>query len=167
MDVPVTSARRGLARLLVAAILVCLVQVILAQFLSGIVAAGHATYHAVIAIAVLVPALGIALRWPHSGTATWAPALGLLALAAAQLVESLGAFGYAVDNDTRANGMVVLHDLGLGLTGLGMTAAIIGLVAGLVAVGNRRRGWARGAIVGTSVATGLAGVLVMKMLFGF
>ena len=157
----------GLRRLVVVAIAVCLAQIVLAQFLTDIVASGHAVFHALFALAVLLPALAIAWRWPAAGLASRAPVLGLLALAAAQFVESLGAFGYAPDNDTRANGMVALHDIGLALTALGLMAAVAGVVLGVMVAAGRRTGTLRLATMAAAALLGVGGILVVKLMIGF
>ena len=157
---------RGLIRLLVVAILACLAQVVVSQLLTQVVAAGHATLHALVALVALLPALAIAWRWPAAGLASRAPVLGLLALAVAQLTESLGAFGYGPDNDTRINGMVALHDLGLGLTALGLMLAVAGFAIGIAVAASRRQGPARLVILGGAVGIAIGGALFVKTMIG-
>ena len=157
---------RGLIRLVVVGILACLAQIVLAQFLTSIVAGGHAAMHALMALVALLPALGIAWRWPAGGLATRAPVLGLVALATAQFVESIGAFGYGPDNDGRVNGIVVLHDLGSGLTALGLVAAVVGIAVGIGAVASRRQGRLRLAMLGAAAAVGVMGTVFIKTMIG-
>jgi hypothetical protein len=168
MEIRPTSARRGrgVIRLVVTAIAICLAQLVLSQFLASGEAAGHAVFHALVALGTLLPALGIAWRWPEAGLASRAPALGLFAFAVAQLVESLGAFGYGPDNAERINGMVVLHDLGLGLTAVGMVVALAGIVVGIAVAANRRPGPARLVIAGGAGLLGVLGVLFIKTMIG-
>ncbi len=168
MDMALAPAHRGRSvRLLVAAALVCLVQLVVAQFLSSTVAAGHAQFHAFIALVAVAVALGIAWRWPASGLAGLAPVVGFSAFAVAQFVESLGAFGYGPDNDGRINGMAGLHDLGLGLTALGLVAAVAGLSVGVAAAGIRRQGSARIGMIAGAIVVGLGGLVVVKTMIGF
>jgi hypothetical protein len=74
-------------------------------------AAGHVRYHAIVAI--VVAGLGSALAWRGARTDQLsAPAIGLLALAIAQLVEGVGGAGFDARNETR-NGLAVVDDQGL------------------------------------------------------
>jgi hypothetical protein len=102
-------------------------------------AVGHAQYHAILAIAALVPALAVALRRGAKPTmASTAPIVGLATLAVAQLVESVGGLGYGPDNDGRVNGLVAFHDIGLAITPIGLTAALVGVVIGVGVLAWRR-----------------------------
>lgn len=101
----------------------------------------HAQYHAILAIAVLLPALVIALRRDTQPTiASTAPIVGLATLAVTQLVESVGGLGYGPDNDTRLNGLVGFHDIGLAITPIGLVAALVGVVVGVGVLAGRRSG---------------------------
>jgi hypothetical protein len=159
-------ARVGvLAWLIVAVAAVALVQLGLAQVIGAGESAGHATYHALTALMLLAIAGLILVRWPDAGLTVRAPALGFALLATSQLVESFGAYGFEADNDTR-NGFAVVHDLGLGLTPLGLLAAVIGVGLGLGALSMRRRGLARGAGLVATVVVVVAALLGVKMTIG-
>jgi hypothetical protein len=102
-------------------------------------AVGHAQYNAILAIAVLLPALVIALRrGARPMTASTAPIAGLAIFAVTQLVESVGGLGYGPDNDGRVNGLVALHDLGLAITPIGLVAVLVGVVVGIGVLAARR-----------------------------
>jgi hypothetical protein len=116
-----------------------LVMLVVPVLLALPLAVGHAQYHAILAIAAAVPALVIALRRGAQPTiASAAPIVGLATLAATQLVESVGGLGYAPDNDTRVNGLVAFHDIGLAITPIGLIAALVGVVVGAGALAGRR-----------------------------
>lgn len=140
--------------------------VVTATFIVEGLASGHATFHASLSSVLLAVAGAILVAWPDAGLATRAPAAGLVLFAATQLVESLGAFGYASDNDTRVNAMVVLHDLGVGLAAVGLPAVVIGLGVGLGLAAWRRGGQRR--IAGLVAVTGLigGGLFVTARLIG-
>jgi hypothetical protein len=130
-----------LARLAAVLLAWALVMLVVPALLALPVAVGHAQFHAILALAALVPAIVTALRRRAQPTmASTAPIVGLATFALAQLVESVGGLGYGPDNDVRANGLVAFHDLGLAITPIGLAAALGGVVAGIgVLVGRRSR----------------------------
>jgi hypothetical protein len=161
------SIRESLvAQLLVVMAVGSVIQIVVGGFVSGLVAGDHAQFHAATALVVALIGLAIVLRWPASGAASRLPALGLGALAAAWLVESLGGYGFGPDNDTRVNAFVLLHDLGLGLVGLGMLAAVAGVAAGIVVAGRRRTGPAQTIIVVGAIGVFVVGFVTMLALTG-
>ena len=102
-------------------------------------AVGHAQYHAVLALGVLLPALAIALRrGGHPTIASTAPIAGLALFAITQLVESIGGLGYGPDNDGRVNGLVAFHDLGVAITPIGLIAVLAGVTTGVGVLTGRR-----------------------------
>jgi hypothetical protein len=127
-------------------------------------AAGHVRYHAVVALVVLAISVVLARRagdsWRPMG-----PSMGLGLLAFAQLVEAVGGAGFDAANETR-NGLAVIHDLGIGLTSLGIVAAILGIAVGIWDA-LARRGIPRGIAVGGGVAILVLGAFAVKMLIGF
>jgi len=127
-------------------------------------AAGHVRYHALIALVVLVMAILPARRAESSGRAM-APAIGLWLFAAAQLVEAVGGAGFDAANETR-NGLALIHDLGLGLTALGLVAAILGIAVGIQDA-LAHRGVPRGIALGGGAAILGLGLFVVKTLIGF
>lgn len=127
-------------------------------------AAGHVRYHALIALVVLAVAILPARRAEGSGRAI-APAIGLWLLAAAQLVEAVGGAGFDAANETR-NGIAWIHDLGLGLTVLGLVAAVVGIAVG-IRDALARRGVPRGIAFGGGAAILGLGLFVVKSLIGF
>lgn len=137
----------------------------LARVIGAGESAGHAMIHAIAALAFLAIAGLLLWRRPDAGTVVRAPAVGLAALSIALLVESFGAYGFEADNDTR-NGFAVVHDLGSGLTSLGLVAAVAGLGVGLAALSLGRRGVARGATLAAAVVVVVVGILGVKTLIG-
>jgi hypothetical protein len=127
-------------------------------------AAGHVRYHALIALVVLAIAVVSARRAGDSWRA-FAPSIGLWLLAFAQLVEAVGGAGFDADNETR-NGLAVIHDLGIGLTSLGLVAVILGIAVGIWDA-LARRGIPRGIAVGGGMAVLVLGAFAVKMLIGF
>jgi hypothetical protein len=134
-----------------------------ADVIADGVAASHVRYHALIALAVLATAVLPARRSDGSARGA-APALGLWLLAAAQVVEGVGGAGYDAANATR-NGLAVIHDLGLGLTGLGLVAAVFGTAIG-VRDALARRGVNGGIALGSGVAFLTVGLVAIKTLTG-
>ncbi len=103
---------------------------------GGRVAAGHAQFHALVAV-VLLGACAVLLRSrPVLGVGARALMLGLLAFAFAQLVEATGAFGFGTDGYARVNGIVVLHDLGLALSAPGIVLLGVGIVVAVTSVAS-------------------------------
>lgn len=143
-----------------------MIQVIVGGLVTGVVAGGHAQFHAATALGLAGLGLAIRLRWPASGAASSLPALGLGVLAAAWLVESLGAYGYGPDNDTRVNSFVLLHELGLILSALGMLSTVAGVAAGIVAAGRRRTGPARAMLFAGAVGMSVVGLGIFVLLTG-
>jgi hypothetical protein len=128
-------------------------------------AVGHAQYHAVFALAVLVPALVVARRGGSRPTmATAAPILGLAAVAVTQLAESIGALGYGPENDERVNGLVAFHDLGLAITPLGLVAAMVGVTIGLAVAVGRRTGRPMAAAAVAIAVLAIGGVGAAKLI---
>ncbi len=158
--------RRSKLFILVAALIAsALVMLVVPAVLALPLAVGHAQFHAILALVVLAPTLVLALRRGDRPTiASTAPIVGLAALAAAQLVESVGGLGYGPDNEWRANGLVAFHDLGLAIVPVGMVAALIGITAGFaVIVGRRSRRPALAAALAV-VVLAAGGFGVVKLL---
>jgi hypothetical protein len=129
-------------------------------------ATDHSRLHAGIALALLVIA-GIILRVrPDPSIARRAPVIGLVLLAAAQLIESVGALGYGPDNDTRRNDIVVAHDVGVMATGVAMLAMVVAVAIAAGSLTGRSR---RGILVPSLVVFGIiaAGFLLVRVLVGF
>ena len=101
-------------------------------------AVGHAQYHAIMALAVLAPAFLIAWRRRAPSLATTAALLGFGAFGIAQVVESVGGLGYGPDNDSRVNGLANVHDLGLGLSAIGLVTLLAGIVVSMASIVGRR-----------------------------
>lgn len=151
--------------LLAALVAWAVVMLVVPALLALPLAVGHAQFHALFALAVLVPAALVALgRGDRPTMASTAPVVGLAALAVAQLVESVGGLGYGPDNDGRVNGLAAFHDLGLAVMPLGLGAALIGVTAGAGFLVGRRCGRpALGAALAVVVLVG-GGFAVMKLL---
>jgi len=151
------------ARIVAIGFVLALTQLLVAEVVAEGGATGHAWFHVLFfALPALAGAAGIMVLWPNAGLASRIPVIGLLALAAAQLIESVGAMGFDADNDARVRGIVVLHDLGLGLSAIGMIAAILGLAVGIGIASWRLRG--RRAWLGLAATlVGLAGGLVLVL----
>lgn len=128
-------------------------------------AAGHLRLHAVMAIVLLAVAGVLAWRWPTSGIATLAPAIGLALLAGAQLLEAVGAAGFAADNDTRRSSLAALHDAGLSVSPIGMVATVVGVGIG-VGVTLGRRGVARWIAFAAALALIGPGLLAIRTMVG-
>jgi hypothetical protein len=124
-------------------------------------AAGHVRYHASIALVVLAMAI-LPARHAEGSARAMAPAIGLWLFA--QLVEAVGGAGFDAANETR-NGIAWIHDLGLGLTGLGLVAAVVGIAVGIQG-GLARRGVPRGIAFGGGAAILGVGLFVIKTLIG-
>jgi hypothetical protein len=126
-------------------------------------AAGHVRYHALSALVVLAIAVLAARRAGVGGRAA-APAIGLWVFAAAQLVEAVGGAGFNADNETR-NELAVIHDLGLGVSAIGLVAAVLGISIGIGdALANR--GASRGITVGGGAVILGLGLFAVKTLIG-
>jgi len=127
-------------------------------------AAGHAQFHAILALTALIPAGVLMARADRPTLASRGPAIGLWFLAATQLVEGVGALGYGADGYSRANGLVALHDLGLGLAPIGLVGAAVGVAAGIGSLVGRRSHRPRVAVGVTVLAALVALVGVAKMI---
>lgn len=155
------------ARVVALGIVLALIQLPVAELVADGGATGHAWFHVLFfALPALAVAAGIMVLWPNAGLASRIPAVGLLALAAAQLIESVGAMGFDADNDARVRGIVVLHDLGLGLSAIGMLAAAIGLALGLGIAGRRVRGGRRWLGLAAALVALVGSLLVVLSLTG-
>ena len=141
-------------------------QLILAGLFSAGDATGHARYHAIFALIFLLPAGAAVARWSGPGSASRFLAMGLAAGGAAQLVESVGAFGFDSRNDVRINGFAAVHDFGLLLSGLGMIAALLGLAISIAVVARRRSGAQRWLGLAVAGVAGVGGGLIVKVLIG-
>jgi hypothetical protein len=139
----------------------------LASFLVAPGAAGdHARFHGLLggAATAVALALALALRARPVAMARGAPIVGLGLFAITQLVEAFGAFGYGPDGNSRVNEMVVLHDLGVSISPVGLIGAIGGSSAGLTAAVAARSS-RRGATAVAGAATiAVALILVAKMV---
>lgn len=135
--------------------------------LAPSVAAGHVQMHATIAAFCLGAALALVGRWRTAGLAVTAPALGLFAVAVAQLTESLGAFGFGPDNNSRVNGLVVFHDLGLAVSAIGLVSLIVGVSFGVGLAFWRIGGAGRWIGAGAGGAMLIGGLVAAKTLIGF
>jgi len=125
-------------------------------------ATDHSRLHAAIALALLVIA-GIILGRPDPSIARRAPVVGLLLLAAAQLIESIGALGYGPDNDTRRNDIVLAHDFGVMATGVAMLAMVVAVAFAAGSLTSRsRRGILVPSVVGFAIIA--VGLLLVRVL---
>lgn len=130
---------------------------------------GHARFHASTALVALLVAAGILWVRPRPTLANRAPVVGLVALAVAMLVESVGALGFGPDGYARVNDLVVLHDLGLLLTPLAMMAMVLALAIGAGAVIWQRtpgRAAARGAAALAGLAVVALGLFLIATMTG-
>lgn len=127
-------------------------------------AASHVRYHALIALVVLAIAVPLARRSGGSPRGA-APAVGLWIFTAAQLVEAVGGAGYDAANATR-NDLAVIHDFGIGLSALGLVAAVFGIAIGIMDA-LARRGVQSGIALGGGVAFLALGLVVIRTLIGF
>lgn len=128
---------------------------------------GHAVLHATTSAVLFGLGLVILVRRPRATLANRAPVIGLAAFGIGTLVEAIGAFGFVGDERTD---LAIVHDLGLGLTQLGMIAAIAGGAIGLRALARRAlpSGRLGGAVATTiGVVVFLGGMTVFATLVGF
>jgi hypothetical protein len=127
--------------------------------------ANHAAGHFSLAVPVLLLLAAAVLWWPPAGAeAAGRLARGTLlaglAIAGVGLVtEGVGAFGYATDQPPEANGLTVLHDVGVAVWPIGFSAVMAGVIMS-VGVGLARR---RGA-ASTGIVTGFAVVAVVAVV---
>jgi hypothetical protein len=138
---------------------------VVAGFLGDPGAADHARMHAMTAAVSAFVAFGIAARWPAAGLAATAPTVGFAVYALAQVIESVGALGYDTVRDTRSE-LAVAHDIGMGLTLIGMLAIVTGVATGLALASGRLRGPARLIGGASSLAVLVAGLLFVKVMIG-
>ena len=130
-------------------------------------ATGHSRLHAATALVLLIIAGTILRVRPNPSIARRAPVIGLALLAAAQLIESVGALGYGPDNETRRNDIVVAHDIGLMATGFALLAVV---VAAAIAAGSlMARGSRKGTLAPSVVVVGIiaVGFLLVRIVVGF
>jgi hypothetical protein len=126
-------------------------------------ATDHSRLHAVIALTLLLVA-GVILRVRSDpGIARRAPVIGLVLLAAAQLIESVGALGYGPDNDTRRNDLVLAHDFGVMATGVAMLAMVVTVAIAAGSLTSRsRQGILVPSLVGFAIIA--VGLLLVRVL---
>lgn len=155
------------ARIVAVMVFLALAQLAVAQVVADGGATGHAWVHVLLFV---LPSLALAalivLRWPNAGHAARLPVIGLSTLAAAPLIESVGALGFGVDNESRVNGIVILHDLGLGLTGIGLLAALVGMATGVGIASWRLDGRRRWLGLAAMVVVGSGGLLFVLAMTG-
>jgi len=162
-----TNARAR--RILLGVIGAVAVAAVLLWLAAGVVSSGeaasHAQLHAVSALAMLGIGGAIVARWGRAGLIAFAPAIGFTLFATAQVVEGLGALGYAPDNETPESGLADLHDVGLALTGPVLVALFAGIAIslGLVVARRTARRWA-GVAVGFAIF--VPGLLLVKISVG-
>jgi uncharacterized membrane protein YoaK (UPF0700 family) len=130
-------------------------------------ATDHSRLHAVIALAALLIGGTILRTRPNPTVASRAPVIGLVLVAGAQLMESVGALGYGPDNDTRRNGIALAHDIGTMATGVALLAlvAAIAIAAGSMATGRSRRGILVPSLVALAIIA--VGLFLVARLMGF
>jgi hypothetical protein len=157
-------ARRTALFWLVAAALVTAIGLLVAGMLVGAGGGDHAKFHAILGLLALMPAGILAAQRGRPTLASLAPTIGLWLLAATQLIEGVGALGYGADGYTRVNGLVALHDLGLGLAPIGLIGAAVGVAAGIGSLVGRRSGHPRVAATVTVLAGLIALAGVAKMI---
>jgi len=161
------SARSPMLPIIALGLAQAIAQLVLAGLLSAGEATGHARYHAVFALVVLAIAGAIVARWPRAGLASGAPAAGLVSLAVAQLMESIGAFGYDAANDARINGFAGVHDIGVLATAPGMILAVFGVALGLIVAASRLSGTRRLVALPGAVLVAIGGLVLAKTMIGF
>ena len=154
------------ARTVLVGLLIALLQLAVAPVFAAGEAAGHVRIHASVALVVLVLGGLIVLRWPAAGFASRAPALGLLAFGAAQLVESVGAYGFDAMNDARINVFAIAHDAGADLSAPGLILAVLGVAIGLLTAANRLPGRARPIGLALTAGATAGGFVLVKTMIG-
>jgi hypothetical protein len=127
------------------------------------VASDHAYFHAMFALIGAVPA-GILATRPHPARWRQVAIVGLELLAITQLVEAVGAWGFAPDNDTVTGPIKGLHDVGLAISPLGLLGAVVG-VAVAVALALRAQGRSMVAVAAGG-GTAVVGLVVVAKLIG-
>ena len=164
---PARALGRTLAgRLIGAGLLGAVGIVVAAALLAGSVSSGHALFHATFAIGVLALGGAIIARWPASGVASLGPAVGCLLMGASQLVESIGALGYGVDGYSRLNDLVVLHDLGLAITPIGLAATVLGFGIAVGVLAGRWQGPGRRLAIPAAAVLVVGGAILVGKMIG-
>jgi hypothetical protein len=141
-----------------------LVMLIVPAALQLPLAVGHAQFHALFAAGVLLPAAVLAWRNRQPTLASIAPVSGLLMLAYAQMVDSVGGLGYGPDNDGRVNALANVHDLAQGLVGLGLMGVAIGVGTGIGTLVAQRTGRRLMGLVAAALAIVVGGFGAMKLV---
>ncbi len=138
--------------------------------------ADHAGLHLTLALPILT-LLVLALRyWPASapGRDGWIVRgtllSGLAVYASGLLIEAVGAFGYRQDGVTKANNLVIVHDIGVAIGPVGFALTVAGAImsAGLALASRRGAAgsrWLTGAIVVAAVA--VLAFAVGGLIFGY
>ena len=158
----ITGARWD--RWLVIAVFAAMAAIVVISFLmAATVASGHAYFHTLFGLVGAVPA-GILATRPNPARWRSVAIVGLELLAITQLVEAVGAWGFAPDNDTVVSPIKALHDLGLAISPIGLIGAVAGLALG-AAVALRGRGQP---MVAVAAGGGIAavGLFVVAKLIG-
>lgn len=165
-----TLAASGLAggrrwdRWLVGGVLASMAAVaLLSLVLAATVAAGHALFHLTLGLVGAIPAaLLVGRQRPTLATLVSAAAFSLLPIT--QLIEAIGAWGFAPDNDTVTSGIKALHDVGLLLSPIGLLGAVAGAAVGIGSVVARRTQSVVAILVALAVVAG--GVAVVAKMTG-
>jgi hypothetical protein len=149
------------------AIVVAIALLASAGILAEAGATDHSRLHAAIALAVLLIGGTILLTRPNPSIASRAPVVGLVLIAAAQLIESVGALGYGPDNDTRRSDIALAHDIGTMATGVALLALVVSVAIAAGSLANNR--YRRGILVPSLVAFGIiaVGLFLVARLVGF
>jgi hypothetical protein len=129
-------------------------------------ASSHARLHAAIALGALIAAGAVLRVRPVGGPASRALVIAFVLVAGGQLLEGVGALGYAADNDTRRSDLALAHDAGIAVAPVALLslAVAVGIAAAArIAPGSRFAAIARGAVfVGVSVV----GVVLVAVISG-
>lgn len=133
------------------------------SLVQAVVAGEHGQFHALFAAVFLAPALIVAIRRPRGGPATTPVIIGLTVAAVTQLVEGVGGFGYGPGNVDRVNALVIVHDLGLAISPIGLVAAALGVTLGVGQLLRPRFGLAPALVLAVLVLGGL-GFVIAKMV---
>jgi hypothetical protein len=119
------------------------------------VAGEHGQFHALFALAFLVPALVVAVRRPAGGSSATPVVIGFAIAALAQLVEGIGGFGYGPGNGDRVNVLAEVHDLGVVISPIGLIAGALGLTLGVAQLLRSRAGLLPAIVVAAVLVVGL------------
>jgi hypothetical protein len=137
--------------------------VVLSFLMADRVASGHAYFHVMFGLVGALPA-GILATGREPARWRSVAIVGLELLAITQLVEAIGAWGFAPDNDTVISGVKAMHDLGLAISPLGLAGAVVA-VAIAVAMALQSRG--RSAVaVAAGAGIAVVGLVVVAKLIG-